>query len=161
MSTEDQSTRLERAKVLAGLIADGKFDEAAIEIRPKGAISAGSDTLPEGIARYFLDQKIRDVNFLIAVVEDVVMGYYPKTVIPDMASIGYKVKEAALNKAAKGCRAYSDAIGVCKYGDKYQINTCPCCERMRGKAFSLSDAKIGKTLPPFSKDCRAFVGMAR
>lgn len=161
MSTDEQAVRLERAKMLASLIVNGKFDEAAIEIRPKGAISAGSDTLPEGVARYFLDQKIRDGHFIVAVVEDVVMGYYPRTVIPDMASIGYKVTEAALNKATKGCHAYSDAIGVCKYGGKYQINTCPCCERMRGKTFSLSDAKIGKTLPPFSKDCRAFVGMAR
>lgn len=161
MSTEEQTARLKRAKMLAGLIVNGRFDEAAAEIRPKGAISASSDNLPEGVARYLIDQKIRDGHFIVAVVEDAVMGYYPKTVIPDMASIGYKVTEAALNKAAKGCRAYSDAIGVCKYGDKYQINTCPCCDRMRGKTFSLSDAKIGKTLPPFSKDCRAFVGMVR
>ena len=161
MNVEDQAARIERAKMLAGLIADGKFDEAARKIRPEGSVSASSDTLPEGIARYFLDQKIRDTNFLVAVVEDVIMGYYPKTVIPDMASIGYKVKEVALNKAMKGCRAYSDAIGACMYGGKYQISSCPCCGRMQGKTFPLSAAKIGKTLPPFSKDCHAFVGMER
>lgn len=161
MSTEEQTARLERASMLADLIAEGKFAEAATKIRPAGAISAGSDYLPEGISRYFADQKIRDRNFMIAVVEDVIMGCYPKTIIPDMASIGYKVTESKLNHAMNGCHAYADALSSCKFSGKYKIVPCSCCERMRGKVFTINDAKIGKTLPPFSKKCIASVGMAR
>lgn len=158
MATEQDAGRVERlrrASHIATLISDGKLDEATDFIRPSGAISAGSDVLPEAISRFFADQGLEDASFLIALVEDVIMGLYPRTVIPDMAAIGYSVDEVALTVAARGCHAYAGAIRADGFGRKYAISLCSCkdCKRLAGKTFSLGEAKIGKTLPPFSETC--------
>lgn len=106
-AAEGREARLARAGEIADLIESKNYQEAANLIRPAGTLSSGSDYLPEAIGRFMDDRRISDRGSLIALVEDVIMGHYPKTVIPDMESLGYKVNEQALNMASTGCHAYA------------------------------------------------------
>lgn len=156
-AAEGREARLARAGEIADLIESKNYQEAANLIRPAGTLSSGSDYLPEAIGRFMDDRRISDRGSLIALVEAVIMGHYPKTVIPDMESLGYKVNEQALNMASTGCHAYAKAIQADRLGKKYCIHSCPCCRSKDGKAFPLKKARIGRTLPPFSKSCAAWV----
>lgn len=157
-NTEDgREERLSRAGAIADLIEVQKYKEAADLIRPAGSISAGSDYLPEAIGRFVEDRRVSDRGSLLALVEDVIMGHRPRTVIPDMESLGFKVNEQALNAASAGCHAYAKAIQADRFGKKYRIHACKCCQSKDGKVYPLSKAKIGRTLPPFSKGCIAWV----
>ena len=149
--------RIEQALHLADLISSQAFAAAAAEIRPAEATIAGSDVLPEAIFRYFADVGSTDKGFIAAVVESAIMGHYPRVVIPDMASIGVEIDEDKLNSACLGCASYASALCADRHGSKYKVCACPCCQHMDGKTFSLADAKVGVTLPPFSLECRALV----
>lgn len=155
--TAGQKKRIEQALHLADLISSQAFAAAAAEIRPAEATIAGSDVLPEAIFRYFADVGSTDKGFIAAVVESAIMGHYPRVVIPDMASIGVEIDEDKLNSACLGCASYASALCADRHGSKYKVCACPCCQHMDGKTFSLADAKVGVTLPPFSLECRALV----
>lgn len=155
--TAAQKKRIEQALHLADLISSQAFAAAAAEIRPAEATIAGSDVLPEAIFRYFADVGSTDKGFIAAVVESAIMGHYPRVVIPDMASIGVEIDEDKLNSACLGCASYASALRADRHGSKYKVCACPCCQHMDGKTFSLADAKVGVTLPPFSLECRALV----
>ncbi len=152
-----QKNRIEQALHLADLILAKMFDTAATEIRPADDTLAGSDALPEAILCYFSDVGSTDRGFVAAVVESAIMGHYPRIVIPDMASIGVEIDEDKLNSACIGCASYASALHADRHGNKYKVCACPCCQHMNGKTFSLADAKVGVTLPPFSLECRGFV----
>lgn len=149
--------RIEQSFHLADLILSRDFAAASASIRPDGASAAGSDYLPEAISRYFSDVGSADRGFIAAVVESSIMGHYPRVVIPDMASVGIEIDEDKLNSACIGCAAYSAALFAGKYGRRYRVCACRCCQQMDGKTFALADAKVGVTLPPFSLECRALV----
>ena len=158
-TAEDREIRLARAGEIADLIEARKYQEAAKLIRPAGALSAASDYLPEAIGRFMNDRQISDRESLIALIEDVIMGFYPRTVIPDMESLGCKVNEQVLNMASCGCRAFAVAIQADQHGRNYRIHSCQCCRSKEGIVFPLAKARIGRTLPPFSKTCTAWVSM--
>ena len=157
----DRNARLARASTFADLIIAKNFEEVIAATRPVGVISSSTDFYPEGISRYCADQHIQDRSFVVAMVESVIMGYYSKTVIPDMAAIGYDLSNKALDHAVAGCFSYAHALLVSAYNGKYTIRACPCCKRKDGKVFKIEEAKIGKTLPPFSNNCRADVSSTR
>lgn len=156
---DEREERLSIAGKIADLIETRAYKEAADLIRPAGSTSCGSDYLPEAIGRFMDDRRVSDRGSLLALVEDVVMGYYPRTVVPDMKSLGFNVNEQALNLASVGCHAYAIAIQADHNGMNYRIHGCQCCRSKDGKVFPLENAKIGRTLPPFSKSCSAWVSM--
>lgn len=77
-AAEGREARLARAGEIADLIESKNYQEAANLIRPAGTLSSGSDYLPEAIGRFMDDRRISDRGSLIALVEDVIMGHYPK-----------------------------------------------------------------------------------
>ena len=154
-----RENRLSMAGKIADLIYEREYEKAADLIRPKGAISAGSDYLPKAIGCFMDDRGLSDRITIVPLVESVIMGYYPKTIIPDMKSLRFNVNEQALNWASIGCNAYARALAADHCGVNYRIHGCPCCQSKDGKVYPLEKAKIGRTLPPFSKDCNAWVSM--
>lgn len=156
----ERKKRLDRASSIADLILAGEYEKATNVIRPDGSKSSLDISLPKGIGLYLADRGRNDREFVIGIVEDIVMGYRPPTVLTDLTSEGYDVSEEDLQDASDGAHAYAKALEVSKLFGKYKISsTCPCCKKMNGKSFSLDEAKIGKTLPPFSKVCMAYVSL--
>lgn len=154
----ERMQRIERASSIADLILAGEYEKATNIIRPDGSKTSLDVSLPEGIGRYLADRGSNDRGFVIGIVEDIIMGYRPPTVLSDLAEDGYDVSDKELQDASDGAHAYTKAIEASRLAGKYKISsTCPCCKRMNGKTFSLEEAKIGKTLPPFSTSCMAYV----
>lgn len=156
----ERMQRIERASSIADLILAGEYEKATNIIRPDGSKTSLDVSLPEGIGRYLADRGRNDIGFVIGIVEDIIMGYRPPTVLSDLADEGYDVSDKELQDASDGAHTYAKAIEASRLAGKYKISsTCPCCKRMNGKTFSLEEAKIGKTLPPFSTSCMAYVSL--
>lgn len=163
--------RITRASRIADLILSKQFKQAST-IPPLSPHSSFSD-MPQAISICIHELEERknisifdnhlsllDKKTIMALIEYTCFGCSVSTIAND---IGEDVNLETMIYVANGCYAYNNALGFYRCGAKYKIHSCSCCEKCKkndGKIFSVSEAKIEKTLPPFSENCRAFITMA-
>lgn len=157
-SATESRKRLYRAIELTRPIAHGDLQTASEMLRPSPTSTSGMQDWPEGIWRYINDVGCDDGVLLVAIVETRFMAY-PKTVRTDLEHFGYHIDEDDIIYGFTGSGSYYEVLLAEKLGCLYKIKACSCpyCNKMDGKVFSPSEAKVGVTLPPFSKQCRCLV----
>lgn len=157
----ESGKRLKRAIELARPIVRGDLKTASEMLRPSPTSTSGVQDWPQGIWRYINDVGCDDGILIVAIVESRLMSQYPRTILPDFSRFGYEIDEDALSNGFTGSCAYYEVFLAEKYGCPYKIYPCSCpeCQSMSGKLFSSSEAKIGSTLPPFSKHCVCAVAL--
>lgn len=154
--------RLYRAIELTRPIVHGDLQTASEMLRPSPTSTSGMQDWPEGIWRYINDVGCDDGILLVAIAEMRFMMVYPKTIRTDLEYFGYHIDEDELLSGFTGSCAYYEVSIAERYDCLYSIFArCPDHKAMHEKVFSPSEAKVGVTLPPFSKQCRCDVMLVR
>lgn len=160
-SAAESRKRLYRTIELTRPIAHGDLQTASEMLRPSPTSTSGMQDWPEGIWRYINDVGCDDGILLVAIVEMRFMAYR-RTVISDLEYFGYHINEDDIIHGFTGSVNYTHVLIAEKDACLYSIFArCPEHKNMHGKEFSPSEAKIGVTLPPFSKQCQCGVMLAR
>lgn len=151
----ESGKRLKCAIELARPIVRGDLKTASEMLRPSPTSTSGAQDWPQGIWRYINDVGCDDGILIVAIVESRLLMQYHKIILPDFRHFGYEVDEDALSNGFTGSCAYYEVFLAEKNDCLYKIHPCSCpeCQSMNGRLFSPSEAKIGSTLPPFSKHC--------
>lgn len=158
----ESRARLSRAIELTRPIAHGDLQTVSEMLRPCPTSTSGMQDWPEGIWRYINDVGCDDGILLVAIAEMRFMMVYPKTIRTDLEYFGYHIDEDELLSGFTGSCAYYEVSIAERYDCLYSIFArCPDHKAMHEKVFSPSEAKVGVTLPPFSKQCRCDVMLVR
>lgn len=159
---ERQQRRIEAMDTYAPLIASKKFETVIKLTRPENVISSSSDVYPEAIYRCLQDLDLLEHKYILAAVDYAILGSDLGTVVDDMTCLGHSIDEKIVWQVMVGIRSYTAIFMGCGY-TKYQIHSrdnklhCDHCQSFDGKMFSVSEAKIGVTLPPFCASCVCYV----
>lgn len=161
-SAAESRKRLYRAIELTRPIVYGDLQTVSKMLRPSPTSTSGMQDWPEGIWRYINDVGCDDGIMLVAIVEMRFMMTYPNTIRTDLERFGYHIDEDELLSAFTGSCAYYEVAIAERYDCLYSIFArCPEHKAMHERVFSPSEAKVGVTLPPFSKPCRCDVMLVR
>ena len=157
-SAAESRKRLYRAIELTRPIAHGDLQTASEMLRPSPTSTSSRQKWPEGIWRYINDVGCDDGILLVAIVEMRFIDHY-QVVFSDFRNFGYQIDEDELLSGFAGSCAYYEVLVAEDLECYCKIHACSCpdCQKMDGKVFSPSEAKVGVTLPPFSKQCRCLV----
>ena len=160
-SAAESRKRLYRAIDLTRPIVHGDIQTASELLRPSPTSTSGRQKWAEGIWRYIDDVGCNDGILLVAIVEMRFIAYHT-TVISDLEHFGYHIDENEITYGFTGSVNYYDVLLAEEDDCLYSIFArCPEHKNMHGKAFSPSEAKIGVTLPPFSKQCQCGVMLVK
>lgn len=156
---DQKARRVAKAITLSQYILLNQQDLAAVMIRPKDSIAAGSDRWPEGIRRWIDDINCEDGSLIVAIVECRLLGVPQRTVIADFKTFGHDLNPQYFHEAFIGACAHSVAADAKYFNRSYKIEPCSCegCKSLQRLIFSPSEAKVGESLPPFSLKCSADV----
>ena len=159
---ERQRKRIEEMEVYAPLIASKDFATAIKLSRPENVSSWGLDVHPEAIYHCLHDLNLLEREYILAAVDYAILESDLRTVINDMACLEYTMDEEMVWKVIAGTNSYTAILpGGCF--TKYQVHSrpgkfhCDHCQSFDGKIFSVDEAKIGVTLPPFCNSCHCYV----
>ncbi len=154
----ESRARLSRAIELTRPIAHGDLQTVSEMLRPSPTSTSSRQKWPEGIWRYINDVGCDDGILLVAIVEMRFIDHY-QVVFSDFRNFGYQIDEDELLSGFAGSCAYYEVLVAEDLECYCKIHACSCpdCQKMDGKVFSPSEAKVGVTLPPFSKQCRCLV----
>ena len=160
---ERQQKRIAEMETYAPLIASRNF-EAVIElIRTENTIFSSLDVYPEAIYRCLQDLDAFEYKNILVAVDYAILGGDLRSIIDDMAYLGYPMDEKMVWRVIVGTRSYVDILHTRIWGTKYQIHSrdgkfhCAHCESFNEKIFSVDEAKIGVTAPPFCDTCHCYV----
>lgn len=160
---ELQQKRIAEMETLAPLIASKNFETVTELLRPGNVISSSSDVYPEAIYRCLQDLDFLEHKYMLVAVDYAILGSDLRTIIDDLAYCGYSMEEKIVWQIIAGTRSYVDILHVRIWGTKYQIHSrdnklhCDHCQSFDGKIFSVDEAKIGITAPPFCDTCHCFI----
>lgn len=162
---ERQQKRVEEMKTYASFIASQNFEAVISLMRPKNVISSRTDVYPEAIYLCLKDLDLLDYKYILVAVDYSILGCDQRTIIDDMVYLGYIIDEETIWQIIVGTRSYADLLtmrNICEYV-KYQVhsrngkNHCDHCQSFDGKIFSVNEARIGVSLPPFCKSCNCYI----
>lgn len=160
---ECQQRRIAAMDTYAPLIASKNFEAVIKLTRPENFISSSLDVHPEAICRCLQDLDLWEHKYILAAVDYAILGSDLRTVIDDMAYWGYPMDEKMVWRVMVGIRSYVDILHTKIWGTKYQVHSrdgkfhCARCESFNKKIFSVDEAKIGVTAPPFCDTCHCYV----
>lgn len=158
-----QQRRIEEMEVYAPLIASKNFEVAMKLSRPENVLSWGDDVHPEAIYRCLQDLNLLEDKYIFAAVDYAILGSDFETIIDDMTYLGNTMDEKKVWQVIAGIRSYVDLLHIQLWGTKYQIHSrdnklhCDHCQSFDENIFSVDEAKIGITLPPFCDSCVCYI----
>ena len=152
---EGQQKRIAEMESYAPLIASKNFGV--------NVISSSTDVHPEAIYRCLRDLDLLEYEYILAAVDYAILGSDLRTVINDMACLGFTMDEKTVWQVIAGTRSYVAILNMQCWAAKYQVHSrdnklhCNCCQSFDGKIFLIDEAKVGSTLPPFCGSCVCYV----
>lgn len=157
---ERQQKRIETMKMCAHFIASRDFNAVVSLIHYE---NSGLSVYPEAIYFGLQDLNLLDYKCILAAVDYLILSSDQRMIIDDMACLGYVMDEETIWKIIVGTRSYVALLQLRIWTAKYQVrsrdgkNHCNHCQSFDGKIFSVNEAKIGVTLPPFCKSCNCYI----
>lgn len=157
---EHQQKRIETMKMCASFIASQDFYAVVSLMHYE---NSGQAVYPEAIYLGLQDLNLLDYKHILAAVDYLILSSDQRMIIDDMACLGYIINEETLCQIIAGTRSYVDLLHIRIWTVKYQVrsrsgkNHCDHCQSFDGKIFSVNEAKMGVTLPPFCKSCNCYI----
>lgn len=157
---ERQQKRIEAMKTYAPLIVSQNFNTVVSLTHSE---HSNLDVYPKAIYLGLQDLNLLDYKYILAAVDYSILACDQGTIIDDMAYLGYVISEETIWQIIVGTRSYADLLNIRKWCTKYQVhsrggkNHCDHCQFFNGKIFSVDEARIGVSLPPFCKSCNCYI----
>lgn len=157
---ERQQKRIEAMKIYAPFIASQDFDTVVSLTHSE---HSNLDVYPKAIYLGLQDLNLLDYKYILVAVDYSILACDRRTIIDDMAYLGYVISEETMWQIIVGTRSYADLLNIRKWCVKYQVhsrdgkNHCDHCQFFDGKIFSVDEARIGVSLPPFCESCNCYI----
>ena len=157
---ERQQNRIEIMKTCADFIASRNFNAVVSLMHYE---NSGLAVYPEAIYLGLQGLNLLDYEYILAAVDYWILSSDQRMIIDDMACLGYIMDEETIRQIIAGTRSYVDLLHIRILTVKYQVrsrdgkNHCDHCQSFDGKIFSVNEARIGVSLPPFCKSCNCYI----